>query len=101
MIYLDGAHTFLFTGLGCCLAKELLSTGGYLILDDIYWTQAGSPTVSPKVRSQTADEYTNEQIRTPQVEMVMKIFLETDPNFERILLNEKEKPLREVFRKIR
>lgn len=92
-VYLDGAHTFLYTGLGVCLLKELLKDGAYLILDDLFWTQAKSPTVREKA---IRDNVPKEQMEDPQILRVQEIFLTHDPNFEKL---SSPKAPRGVFRK--
>jgi predicted O-methyltransferase YrrM len=42
--YLDGGHTFDVTALGVSLLSILMKPGGILILDDLNWSIAKSPT---------------------------------------------------------
>lgn len=80
-VYLDGAHTFLYTGLGICLLKELLRDGGVLILDDVHWTVANSKACRPGA---IKDGMPKEQMEDMQVLRAEKIFLDADPNYERL-----------------
>lgn len=81
VVYLNGAHTFLYTGLGVCLLKELLKEGGFLILDDLFWTIAKSPTVREEAIRNNVPRV---QMEDPQVFRVQEIFLSNDPNFEKL-----------------
>ena len=92
-VYLDGAHTFLYTGIGVCLLKELIKEGGYLILDDLFWTQSKSKTVRDIALK---NKVPKEQMDDMQVLRAQEIFLSNDPNWEK-LSSPKDK--RGVFRK--
>ena len=92
VVYLDGAHTLVHDGLAVCLLKELIKDGGYLILDDIFWTLAGSKWG----REFGAGKFTKEQMEDCQILRVQEIFLTTDPNWERLST---PKDHRGVFRK--
>jgi FkbM family methyltransferase len=70
-IYIDGAHTFAVDALAFVLCDRLLKPGGYLEFDDFGWSFARSPWMQD-VRDQFMTE---EQIRTPQVKMVVDLFL--------------------------
>lgn len=78
LVYLDGAHSFLFSGLACALLKNLIRDGGVLIFDDLQWTYATSPSMNPKVNPKTLQRFTQEQIETPQVQMVVDAFMKND-----------------------
>jgi FkbM family methyltransferase len=70
-IYLDGAHTFAVDALAFVLCDRLLKPGGYLEFDDYSWCFAAS-----RWMQETRDQFmTEEQIRTPQVKMVVDMFL--------------------------
>lgn len=84
LVYLDGAHTFMHDAIAVCLLKEMLVYGGYLILDDLNWSLAKSPTCNPNVKPEIVDYYTQEQIDTCQIQMVKDIFLDTDKRYEEI-----------------
>ena len=96
LVYLDGAHTFIHDGLSVCLLKELIEKDGYLILDDLNWSLAKSPTCNPTVKPEIVDYYSQEQINACQIEMVKNIFLDTDKRYEAIEINKR----RAVFRRI-
>ena len=91
-VYLDGAHTLIHDGLAVCLLKELIKAGGYLILDDLFWTYAGSSWG----RNVGPGRLTEEQMKAKQVLRVQELFLTNDPNFERL---SSQKDGRGIFRK--
>ena len=91
-VYLDGAHTFLHDGLAVCLLKELLKDGGYLILDDLFWTYS----ISPTVKKFGLERMPKEQWEDRQVLRVQELFLTNDPDFERL---SSPKDYRGIFRK--
>jgi len=70
-IYIDGAHTFAVDGLAFVLCDRLLKPGGYLEFDDYNWSFAASCWMH-----ENRDQFmTDEQISTPQVKMVVDLFL--------------------------
>ena len=79
-VYLDGAHTFLHDGLAVCLLKELIKDGGFLILDDLFWTYSNSKWG----RGHAPGRLTKEQAEDYQILRVQELFLTNDPNFERL-----------------
>lgn len=79
-VYLDGAHTFFHDGLAVCLLKELIKDGGFLILDDLFWTYSASPTA----KEFGAARMPTNQMNDMQVLRVQEIFLSNDPNFEKL-----------------
>lgn len=91
-VYLDGAHNLLHDGLAICLLKELIKDGGYLILDDLFWSYAKSPTM----REYGFKNFPKEQAEDRQVFRAQELFLTNDPNWER--LSSSKEP-RGVFRK--
>lgn len=98
LVYLDGAHTFMHDGITACILKEMISEGGYLVLDDVNWSQAKSPTCNPDVNPGVLDCYTLEQIETCQIEMVKNLFLDMDERYEEI--NPGNSKRRAVFKRI-
>lgn len=78
VVYLDGAHSFFHDGLACCLLKKLCKRGGVLFFDDIDWTFSGSKAM----RTFGSENFTAEQIETPQIAMVVDIFMKNDEEWE-------------------
>ena len=92
VVYLDGAHTLHHDGLAVCLLKELIKDGGFLILDDLFW----SYNVSPKMREVGDQFFSEEQVTDQQILRVQELFLSNDPKFERL---SSPKDYRGIFRK--
>lgn len=84
IVYLDGAHTFVYDGVTICLLKEMMQVGGVIILDDMSWSIAESRTCKPSVNPAILDYYTMEQIETKQVAMAAECFLDSDRRYKRI-----------------
>ena len=91
-VYLDGAHTLIHDGLAVCLLKELIKNGGFLILDDLFW----SYSISSSVRELGYKIFPKEQAEAHQIFRVQELFLSNDPNFEKL---SSPKDGRGVFRK--
>lgn len=92
VVYLDGAHTLHHDGLAVCLLKELIKDGGFLILDDLFW----SFNVSPRMREVGDQFFPEEQVTDQQILRVQELFLSNDPNFEKL---SSPKDPRGIFRK--
>ena len=92
--YLDGAHALLHDGLAVCMLKELVKDGGFLILDDLFWSYAKSP--APALLAGALKRFTKEQTEDCQILRVQELFLSNDPNFEKL---SSPKSWRGVFRK--
>lgn len=92
--YLDGAHTLFHDGLACCLVKEMMKPNGYLVLDDIHWCHAKSPTQDiPEL----LHHFTEEQLKECQMQRIEELFLRYDPSFEKI---SEDTAWRAVYRKV-
>ncbi|MGE8943336.1 class I SAM-dependent methyltransferase [Leptospira interrogans] len=81
LAFLDGAHTFVHDAPATCMLKELVKPGGYIVFDDVYWTFARSPTMNPTKRSDIAEKYSEEQINTPHIKLIIQTLVLTDPRF--------------------
>lgn len=99
-VYLDGAHLFHHDAPSCVLLKEMIKPGGYIIFDDMYWTLNGSPTMNPAIRPSVRDDFSDEQLATPHVELVVDVFMRSDSRFEQVFLTANKRPYRPVFRKL-
>lgn len=86
-IFLDGAHTWAIDALTVFLADRLLKIGGYLDFDDYNWTLCASPSQGPKVFPLTAKLYTDEQINTEQVRMIIDLVIRRDPRYSEVVPN--------------
>lgn len=99
LAYLDAAHTFIHDASALCVLKELCKPGGFIVLDDIKWSFAASPTCNPKINPGICDQFTEEQINTSQVQLVSDIILSTDSRFKKITMIKHEGE-RSVWQKI-
>ena len=81
VVYLDGAHDFFCDGLACSLLKRLTKKEGVIVFDDVTWSHSISPTID---KIKLSEEYTDEQISTCQVGMIIDVFMDTDTNWKRI-----------------
>lgn len=97
--YLDGAHSFFHDGLACCLLKKITKVGGIIIFDDIDWCHAKSPTVNPQKNPSILRDYTQEQIETCQVSMVVDVFMKDDSEWE--FLKDESSNHRAIYKKIK
>jgi len=84
--YLDGAHTVAIDALNYFLVDKLLNTGGYIEFDDYYWSLRGS-SLDPLQVPETAIQYTDEQIDSKQVKMIVDILVKTDQRYEEVVEN--------------
>ena len=78
LVYLDGAHSFLFSGLACALLKQLVRDGGYLAFDDLHWSYGHSHDRAPQVEPEILEQFTQEQVDTFQIQMVVDAFMNND-----------------------
>jgi predicted O-methyltransferase YrrM len=74
-VFIDGAHTLQVDGLAFVFVDKLLRPGGYVDFDDHAWSFKVSPTLNPTVFPQTKEHYTDEQIRTSHVAMVLELLV--------------------------
>jgi hypothetical protein len=82
--FLDGAHTFAVDALCFLLCDRLLRPGGYMDFDDYGWTLRGS-SLDPAHVPQIAAQYSDEQIDTAQVKMIVETLVRPDPRYEEIV----------------
>jgi len=83
--YLDGAHNFLHDAPAAVALKALTKPGGYILLDDIHWTYADSPSINPIVNPALLDRFTDEQINAEQVAVVRDLVFAADRDFEHLV----------------
>ncbi len=81
-VFLDGAHTFDVDGFALLLLDRMLKPGGFLELDDYSWYLGRSKTMSPAVFPAMAEWYTEEQINTPHVAKLARLFLDHGRDYE-------------------
>jgi predicted O-methyltransferase YrrM len=65
LCFIDGAHSWFVDGFAFFLVDRLLRPGGWIILDDLDWTYANSPSLgtSERVKSMPAEERATAQVR--------------------------------------
>jgi len=93
-VYIDGAHDLTIDGFSFYLVDILLRKGGYIEFDDYRWTILKSPSVNPKMKPQNAEEYTEKQLATPHIELIINNLVKPHVNYEEIVENR-------VYRKIK
>jgi hypothetical protein len=91
-VYLDGAHTWTVDALTFFLIDLLLKPGGYIDFDDYHWTIDRSPTVNPRVLPRMREMYTDEQMRTSQVALIVELLVRRPGRYEEVVPNK-------IFRK--
>jgi hypothetical protein len=84
--FLDGAHTVAVDALNFFLVDKLLKVGGYLDFDDYSWKLSGS-SLDPERVPEISEQYTDEQIDSQQVKMIIDILVKPDSRYEEILEN--------------
>lgn len=90
--FLDGAHTFAIDGLTFFLCDRLTKVGGYLDFDDYSWSLRGS-SLDPLKIPEIAAQYTEEQIDSKQVALIVDHLVRPDSRYKEIVTNK-------IFRKI-
>jgi hypothetical protein len=90
--FLDGAHTFAIDALNFFLCDRLLKVGGYLDFDDYSWKLRGS-SLDPARVPAIAEQYTDEQIDSKQVALIVDFLVRPDRRYEELVTNK-------IFRKI-
>ena len=89
-VYLDGAHELTIDGLAFFLVDKLLKINGYIEFDDYGWTMGISGTCSPypPVNNTTyAEKFTEEQINTPHIKLIVDNLVKTDNRYKEIVAN--------------
>src|SRR5688572_28472055 len=92
-VFLDGSHTWAHDALAFFLLDRLLVPGGYFDFDDYDWTIASSPTTNPRANPVMNALFTEEQMRTKQIRMVVELLVRRSPDYVEIHENE-------IFRKV-
>jgi predicted O-methyltransferase YrrM len=79
-VFLDGAHEWNIDGLAVLLIEKLLKPGGWLLLDDMNWTYATSPSfaASPSALPKNLSE---EELHEPHIRAVFDVLLRPHPAF--------------------
>jgi predicted O-methyltransferase YrrM len=91
-VFVDGAHTWAHDALAFFLIDRLLQPGGYIDFDDYAWTLRSSPSMNPAAFPEVEQLYTDDQIDTAQVALVVDLLVKLDPAYEEVVPNK-------IFRK--
>ena len=91
-VFVDGAHTWAHDALAFLLVDRLLRPGGYVDFDDYTWTLRSSPSMNPTVFPAVERLYTDDQIDSAQIALVVDLLLKPDPAYEEVVPNK-------IFRK--
>ena len=83
--FLDGAHSFHHDALAFFLLDRMVRPGGYILFDDYDWSHATSPSMNPGVFPQIKNQYTDEQINTKQIKLLVDSLVKTHPNYEEVI----------------
>jgi len=83
--YLDGAHTWALDALAFCLVDRLLKPGGYVDFDDYGWTLRDSPSMRPSAFPEVRRLYTDEQIGTSQVALVVDLLVRRRADYREVV----------------
>lgn len=78
LCYLDGAHNWDTDGFAFFLVDKLLNDGGLLILDDINWSYAKSPTLQDEEWVQAMPRI---QYEMPQIRKVFELLVSEHPGY--------------------
>lgn len=84
LIFLDGAHNFLFDSVVCSLADLLINHQGYFIIDDINITINDIIAHNPSKKQYFEQRYSTEQMQTSQLRDAIALYLETSSSFAEI-----------------
>lgn len=84
-VYIDGAHSWHHDALAFLLIDRILEDGGIVVFDDYGWCFKGSPTMNPGVFPEITEQYTDEQIERPQINMVIDLLVEKSDNYRCII----------------
>ena len=88
--YLDGSHDLTIDGLAFFLLDRLLKPGGYIEFDDYNWTFGKSPSCSPYPPVNNTlfkERYTNQQINTPHVKLIVDFLVKSHDNYTEVTTN--------------
>lgn len=79
-VFLDGAHEWNIDGLAVVLVEKLLKPGGWLLLDDLDWTYANSPSfiASP---SELPKNLSEAELSEPHIRAAFEVLLKPNPAF--------------------
>lgn len=74
--YLDGAHNWTIDGLAVVLVEKLLKPGSWLLLDDLEWSYASSPS-----GAQPPFPLSKSELQAPHIRAVFDLIVRQHPSF--------------------
>ncbi len=86
--------------MACCLLKQLVRKGGYIVFDDMNWSYGYSSTGNPIERPSTEEKYENKQIYDCQIRRVVNMLMLNDSDWVNVYPNYMSRQ-RAVFKRIR
>ena len=84
--FIDGPHTFAIDALAFFIVDKYLKIGGYIDFDDYSWTLKNS-SLDPIKVPETSLLYTDEQIESRQVQMIVDMFVKNNTSYKEIVKN--------------
>jgi predicted O-methyltransferase YrrM len=84
--FIDGAHLWEVDGLAFFLVDKLLKPGGWILFDDIPWTQASSP--SPKIQAKLS-KIPADQATCAQVERIFTLLVRQHHDYDDLSIRER------------
>ena len=81
--YLDGAHNWTIDGLAFFLVEKLLKPGSWLLLDDLEWSYASSPSGAPE-----PFRLSDSERREPHVRAVFDLLVRQHPSFTEFVVED-------------
>lgn len=77
-VFYHGKHLVQYDMGTLPLAMKMIIPGGFLTVYDCSWSLAKSPTMKPDVNTETALQYTKEQISIQHMQYLLDVFLDND-----------------------
>lgn len=74
-VFIDGKHTFDTDWLCFFLIDKMIRNEGYIYFDDYEWSLATSQVLNPKKFPQILNQYTDEQISTKHIKILVDNFV--------------------------
>jgi hypothetical protein len=84
-VFIDGKHTFDTDWLCFFMIDKMILPNGYIYFDDYNWCLETSPTMSPNKYPRIKTQYSNEQIASKHIGMLIDTFVK--PEYKEIIPN--------------
>ena len=86
LCFIDGPKNWTIDGLAFMLVDKLLCTNGFIIFDDYQWKY--SDCSNPTLNGITIREMSEDQIKTPNIELVFQLLVMQHPDYSNFLVDE-------------